>query len=75
MSGLHGLGWTAAHDAEFASHAARGFVPARVTIEHRGAYDVRSADAEGTAAVSGKFRFEAAGPADFPAVGDWVAIA
>ena len=75
MSGLHGLGWTAAHDADFAVHAARGFAPARVTVEHRGAYDVRSADAEGTAAVSGKFRFDAAGPADFPAVGDWVAIA
>ena len=75
MSGLDGLGWTAELDTAFATHAARGFLPARVTVEHRGAYDVRSAEAEGTAAVSGKFRFEAAGPSDFPAVGDWVAIA
>lgn len=75
MSGLHALGWTAEMDAAFAGHAARGFEPARVTVEHRGAYDVRSAAAEGTAAVSGKFRFEATGPSDFPAVGDWVAIA
>ena len=73
--GLVALGWTTELEAAFAGHAERGFLPARVTVEHRGAYDVRSADAEGTAAVAGKFRFEAASPADFPAVGDWVAIA
>jgi ribosome biogenesis GTPase / thiamine phosphate phosphatase len=73
--GLEGLGWSRELEASFAPHAARGHRPARVTVEHRGAYEVRSAEAEGTAAVSGRFRFETSGPAEFPAVGDWVAIA
>ena len=41
MSGLHGLGWTAAHDADFAVHAARGFAPARVTVEGAESSSVR----------------------------------
>jgi ribosome biogenesis GTPase / thiamine phosphate phosphatase len=76
--GLEALGWTSQLAGAFADHGARGFMAARVTAEHRGAYAVRAirADgpAEGLAVVSGRFRYESAGPADFPAVGDWVAI-
>jgi ribosome biogenesis GTPase / thiamine phosphate phosphatase len=71
--GLAALGWTPELEAAFAAHGAAGHAPARVTVEHRGAFEVRSAEAEGTAVVSGRFRFDA-GPAGFPAVGDWVAI-
>jgi ribosome biogenesis GTPase len=77
-AGLEALGWTPELAGAFAGHAARGLVPARVTAEHRGGYSVRAMRPnglmEGLAAVSGRFRYDAAGPADFPAVGDWVAI-
>jgi ribosome biogenesis GTPase / thiamine phosphate phosphatase len=75
LNALDVLGWTPELEKSFETHAARRHHPARVTVEHRGGYVVRWAEAEGTAAVSGRFRFEASGPADFPAVGDWVAIA
>jgi len=78
FDGLDALGWTAELAEGFAAHRARGLAPARVTAEHRGAYAVRAprsdGPVEGLAVVSGRFRHEAAGPADFPAVGDWVAI-
>jgi len=77
-AGIQALGWTSELADAFAGHGARGLTPARVTAEHRGAYAVRATraggPAEGLAVVSGRFRYEAAGPADFPAVGDWVAI-
>jgi ribosome biogenesis GTPase / thiamine phosphate phosphatase len=71
---LADLGWLPEHELAFAPHAGRGLAPARVTQEHRGAYVVRSADGEGMAAVSGRFRFGAVSPGDFPSVGDWVGI-
>jgi ribosome biogenesis GTPase len=78
LPGLEALGWSPQLAEGFAGHRARGLAPARVTAEHRGAYAVRAirADgpAEGLAVVSGRFRYASAGPADFPAVGDWVAI-
>lgn len=74
MTGLAELGWTPELDAAFAGHLAAGRRPARVMVEHQHAYTVRTAAGEGTAAVSGRYRFETHGPDDFPAVGDWVAI-
>ncbi len=78
LDGLEALGWTPGLDEGFAGYRALGLMPARVTAEHRGAYSVRTirpdGPAEGLAVVSGRFRHDAAGPADFPAVGDWVAI-
>jgi len=74
MSGLAELGWTPELDAAFTPHRAAGRHPARILVEHQHAYTIRTADAEGTAAVSGRFRFETRGPEDFPAVGDWVAV-
>ncbi|TMD33074.1 MAG: GTPase RsgA [Chloroflexi bacterium] len=72
------LGW--GHDLEgaFAAHRAHGLRPARVAIEHRGAYTILEpgpgGPCEGLAAVSGRFRYGTTRPADYPAVGDWVAI-
>jgi ribosome biogenesis GTPase len=74
MTGLAELGWTPELEAAFATQRAAGRRPARILVEHQGAYTVRGAEGEGTAAVSGRFRFETQGPEDFPAVGDWVAI-
>lgn len=69
------LGWDGAWDAAFATHAADGFVPARVVAEHRGSYEVLVAAGAAplTARVTGRLRHAALGPGDFPVVGDWVA--
>jgi len=37
---LHKLGWDDGWEASFADHRAAGLVPARVAIQHRGAYDL-----------------------------------
>ncbi len=60
--------------AQFAPYAAKGWQPARVTLEHQHIYRVQTESAELLAAVSGGIRHRAEGPQDFPAVGDWVAI-
>jgi ribosome biogenesis GTPase / thiamine phosphate phosphatase len=71
---LESLGWNPTWARRFAPHARPGVFPARVCVEHRNLYDFYTAHGEGTAAVSGRLRHEAQGRADFPAVGDWVAV-
>ena len=53
---------------------APGLEPARVSLEHTHIYRVMTSGGERLARVSGRLRHAAAGRADFPAVGDWVAI-
>jgi ribosome biogenesis GTPase / thiamine phosphate phosphatase len=53
---------------------ARGLEPARVARVDREIYLVLGEHGELAAEVSGKFRHEAHALADFPAVGDWVAL-
>ena len=74
MTGLAALGWSGAFAAPFAPYAEAGHEPARVTAEHRGRYLVATAGGSREAEVTGRFRHLAARPADFPAVGDWVAL-
>jgi ribosome biogenesis GTPase len=74
MTGLAELGWTPELDRSFSGHLAAGRRPARILVEHQRSYTIRTADGEGTAAVSGRYRFDTRRPEDFPAVGDWVAI-
>ncbi len=74
MDGLERLGWNDTWAGRFAPYADAGCCPGRVCVEHRGLYHVLGADGEGTAQVSGRLRHEASGRADFPAVGDWVAL-
>ena len=71
---LRALGWDGRLDLHFAEYAAKGLLPARVTLEHQHIYTVQTASAEILANVSGGVRHRASGPQDFPAVGDWVAI-
>jgi ribosome biogenesis GTPase / thiamine phosphate phosphatase len=79
---LAGLGWDEGWAAAFAREAGAlagarpgdGSVPARVTVEHRGAYEVVSSDGPLWATLTGRLR-HAAGPGELPVVGDWVAIA
>jgi len=51
-----------------------GFSVARVVVEYRGAYKIRSANGEYLAKITGKQMFNASSREDYPAVGDWVAI-
>jgi ribosome biogenesis GTPase len=73
-SGLVAFGWDEGHARAFAPFATEGRAPARVVVEHRDSYVVQGPDGEHRAAVSGRFRFDAAVAADFPAVGDWVVV-
>lgn len=50
-----------------------GGLPARVTAEHRGSYEVYSSAGAGAAELAGRL-FRALGDADFPGVGDWVTL-
>jgi ribosome biogenesis GTPase len=68
-------GWNARLEASFADPRHRGLAPARITRQDRDRYEVATGEGIGAAVVSGRFRHEAASPAAFPAVGDWVAIA
>src|SRR5262245_50297914 len=67
-------GWDATWAERFTPHARDGCVPGRVSVEHRGQYQFYGPQGEGLAQVSGRLRHLAAGRADFPAVGDWVAL-
>ena len=71
---LEHLGWTPALEDQFAPHAADGLEPARVAVEHRGAYLLYTARGERPAELSGRLRHAARFRADLPAVGDWVAV-
>jgi ribosome biogenesis GTPase / thiamine phosphate phosphatase len=74
-TGSADLGWDAGWDAAFEPFAAGGRRPARVIAVHKETSIVRDGDGpDRTAMVSGRFRFDALAPSDFPAVGDWVAL-
>jgi ribosome biogenesis GTPase len=72
-SDLDALGWRRVVEA-FAPYAADHLIPGRVALEHTHIYRVLTADGERLARVSGRLRHQARSRADFPAVGDWVAL-
>jgi len=72
---IENLGWNDFFQDSFEKYSAEGLLPARVVLEHKNIYNVLSEAGEFLAEVSGRFRHEAQSPADFPAVGDWTAIA
>ncbi len=74
MEALKPWGWNEDWSARFTQHAEAGRFPGRVSIEHRGLYHYHGPHGEGVASVSGRLRHLAVGRADFPAVGDWVAL-
>ncbi len=68
------LGWDESWGGSFHAHLALGRSPARVVAVHKETSIVRDGGGDRPATVSGRFRFDALSPADFPAVGDWVAL-
>lgn len=71
---LDALGWDPAWEALRSTIAHSDCEPARVALQHRGAYVLYSAAGETAAVVSGRLRHAARTIADFPAVGDWVLL-
>ncbi|MEE8578049.1 MAG: ribosome small subunit-dependent GTPase A [candidate division Zixibacteria bacterium] len=72
---LHTIGWDKFFSDQFAEFHAQGLIPARVAAEHRDRYIVWCEAGEMTAEVSGRFSHTAISRADYPSVGDWVALA
>jgi ribosome biogenesis GTPase / thiamine phosphate phosphatase len=58
---------------QFEEHIRAGLVPARVTVQHRGAWMVATEEGDDLAAITGRLRHEAP-PGELPVVGDWVAL-
>jgi ribosome biogenesis GTPase len=71
---LNRWGWNDDWSGRFTNHAQAGWLPGRVSVEHRGLYHYQGPHGEGVASVCGRLRHLALGRADFPAVGDWVAL-
>lgn len=71
---LAALGWTSHFAESFAPFQDAGLMPARVALEHTHIYRVHTGQEEWLARVAGRLRHDATGRADYPAVGDWVAV-
>jgi len=71
---LIALGWTLRFEALFEPHREAGLIPARVSLEHTHIYRVLTGGEEWLARVVGRLRHNASSRADFPGVGDWVAV-
>lgn len=65
---LSRFGWDDGWEAAFAEHRAAGLAPARVAIQHRGAYDLVTEEGERRASAATRL-FKAD---ELPVVGDWV---
>lgn len=74
MVDLAALGWGPRFEGAFAELGAPNVVPARVALEHTHIYRLITESGELLARVSGRLRHHAEARADFPAVGDWVAV-
>ncbi len=71
---LADLGWNDALATAFAPYAADGLLPARVTLQLKGFWEVTQPDEARLADCTGNFLNETSAISDMPAVGDWVAI-
>jgi ribosome biogenesis GTPase / thiamine phosphate phosphatase len=70
---LERVGWKDDVARSFESHLADGLEPARVSAQHRGAWEVVTEDGERTVQITGRLRHDAA-PGELPVVGDWIAL-
>jgi ribosome biogenesis GTPase / thiamine phosphate phosphatase len=72
---LDRLGWSPFFAEPFQQYESDGLVPGRVAVQERGSYLVYTEEGERWAEITGRLRHDSASPADFPAIGDWVALA
>jgi ribosome biogenesis GTPase len=71
---LRDYGWDEELSAQFETFAGRGLIPARVVKQSRDLSTLVTPLGEMAGEVSGKFRHLTENRADFPVIGDWVAI-
>ncbi len=74
MWSLDALGWNDRCARAFAPLAGPDTLPGRVSLEHRHIYRVLTGRGELPARVAGRLRHQALAAADYPVVGDWVAL-
>jgi ribosome biogenesis GTPase / thiamine phosphate phosphatase len=74
VDALVALGWDDDWARAFEPFRDDGFLPGRVSVPHRGAFDVLTATGEVRARASGRLRHDAQSSAELPAVGDWVGL-
>ena len=75
MPALESLGWNDRLSSLYEPFARDGLVAGRVSIQHRGAYDVLAELGELRCEVPRRLVHEAETTADLPVVGDWVVVA
>jgi ribosome biogenesis GTPase len=73
MPDVEMLGWDAAWNAAFEPHREAGAAPGRVAVQHRGEYDVLTADGEQRSRITSRLRRHARRQ-ELPVVGDWVVV-
>ncbi|WP_076005141.1 ribosome small subunit-dependent GTPase A [Dehalogenimonas formicexedens] len=71
-SWLKQLGWNTYFQANYETMQTTGTIPARVSSESKGLYQLLTPQGEMSARLTGKMRYEQAPATIFPAVGDWV---
>jgi len=71
---LKQLGWNSFFEGHFNDAARKGSIAARVICEQKQLYTIGTRFGELEARVSGRLMHTASSRADFPAVGDWVAV-
>jgi len=72
---LESLGWNDRLSTLYEPYAGDDVVPGRVSIQHRGAYDVLTELGELRCEIPRRLVHEATTNADLPVVGDWVVVA
>jgi ribosome biogenesis GTPase / thiamine phosphate phosphatase len=70
---LETLGWDDTWSAAFEPYAEQELTPGRVTVQHRGEYDVLTAGGEQRSRITSRLRRES-DRVGLPVVGDWVAL-
>lgn len=71
---LDSLGWNDGFAAAFQPYLEDGFLPARVALEHKHAYELLTPAGELGAVCTGRLLHTSRRRADLPAVGDWVVV-
>jgi len=75
LSELESLGWTDRLSALYEAFAGDDVIAGRVSVQHRGAYDVLTEHGELRCDVPRRLVYEAESTAELPVVGDWVVVA
>ena len=68
------LGWNDFFKAHFESTETKDVLPARIAVQQKDRFIIFCEKGEFQSEVSGKFRHKALSKAEYPTVGDWVAI-